>query len=591
MPEILDKCVAKLISQGKSKSSAFAICTASLKKSGKMDDQFISNLEEIEEGTEEFDELVAYAEENALLAWKAPTKRKAVPASHFFDPKNKKYPYKNSDGSVNCSGVLAAWKMAHGARSGKKASPSLIAKIKPFRDKCMKTDKKSKKQSELIHKFFVPLSESSFEAIQLADKPVDIQILKKGRFRHPWWGVLRFDDPFFEKLIKNFDNDVPQESIAFDFKHNPDWGAAAWVKKLYKDEASGDLMATVDLTGRGKDSIKSKEFRYFSSEYTDDYIEYSFEDEIVDGLVQEKEIKVSHGPALLGGGLTNRPFLKGMKPLFLSEDGDMVELEELTEPEEVTKEMEKTLEELKAEQEKLVAKVKGLEEDKGKTSKKELETVNDTLKDVVAQIKTLSEKKPEKKKDDAETKKLEEATKAAADAQAEVDKITKELEEKNKKLEEDDGKIKKLSDDVSALTKSVTSLMESNKDLQAEKYKLNIEKKLGDFRKAGAFPATIETIKPFLLSEESKSFSMKLSEEKDGKKEEIVIGLAEIVEKVLLSIPEEFRFSESEMSESVTTSTGKSKELSADDVQTYADEKKLSYEEAMIELSRDGKIE
>jgi|GEM_PF-3894804 len=45
MPEILDKCVDKLKKQGKSESSAFAICTASLKKSGKLDEKFISKLE------------------------------------------------------------------------------------------------------------------------------------------------------------------------------------------------------------------------------------------------------------------------------------------------------------------------------------------------------------------------------------------------------------------------------------------------------------------------------------------------------------------------------------------------------------------
>ena len=539
MPEILEKCVSKLISQGKSKSSAFAICTASLKKSGKMDDQFISSLEEIKEGTKEFDELLAYAEENNLLAWEA---------IHDGNPKLSK-------------------------------------------DRYMKNDKKIKSKSESIHKFFVPLSESSLEAIQLADKSANIQILKKGKFRHPWWGVLRFDDVFFSGLIRNFSNNIPQEGIAFDFKHNPDWGAAAWVKKLYTDDASGDLMATVEFTSKGKDSIKNKEFRYFSSEYTDDYVETTFEDEVVDGEIQEKEIRVNYGPALLGGGLTNRPFIKGMKPLFLSEDGDMVELEELTEPEEVTEEMEKTLKELKKEQEELTAKVTELEEANDKSSKKELETVNDTLKEVVNHIKALSDKKPEKKEDNPETKELEEATKKAADAQIEVERITKELEEKNKKLQEDNDKIKTLSDDVSALTKSVTSLMESNKDLQSEKYKLNIEKKFEDFRKAGAFPATIETIKPFLLSEESKKFSVKLSEEKDGKTEEVIVGLADLIEKVLLSIPEEFRFTDSELSESVRTPTGNSKELSVEDVQAYADEKKLSYEEALVNLSKEGKIE
>ena len=44
IPAILDKCVEKLKKQGKSESSAFAICTASLKKAGKLDENFLKKL-------------------------------------------------------------------------------------------------------------------------------------------------------------------------------------------------------------------------------------------------------------------------------------------------------------------------------------------------------------------------------------------------------------------------------------------------------------------------------------------------------------------------------------------------------------------
>ena len=36
MPKKLDDCVKKVIAQGKSESQAYAICTASLKKSGSL---------------------------------------------------------------------------------------------------------------------------------------------------------------------------------------------------------------------------------------------------------------------------------------------------------------------------------------------------------------------------------------------------------------------------------------------------------------------------------------------------------------------------------------------------------------------------
>jgi hypothetical protein len=78
---------------------------------------------------EDLEERKIYEDCRGLESWKAPTKRKDVPASHFFDSKNKKYPYKNPDGSINCGGVLAAKRMAAGARSGKKATPAIQARI------------------------------------------------------------------------------------------------------------------------------------------------------------------------------------------------------------------------------------------------------------------------------------------------------------------------------------------------------------------------------------------------------------------------------------------------------------------------------
>jgi len=61
--------------------------------------------------------------------WSAPTARADIPSSHFLDPKNKKYPYKNSDGSVNCGGLQAAYKAARGSRGAPKR-PTIAAKAK-----------------------------------------------------------------------------------------------------------------------------------------------------------------------------------------------------------------------------------------------------------------------------------------------------------------------------------------------------------------------------------------------------------------------------------------------------------------------------
>ena len=589
LPEILDECVEKLTKQGKSKSSAFAICTASLKKAGKLDEEFIESLSEVDEGSFEFDEMMVYAENHAYELWSAPTKRKDLPASHFFDPKNKKYPYRNPDGSVNCAGVMAAWKMAHGARSGKKASPGIVSRIKPYRDKCMKS--KSKKQSEtLIRRFSFPVSEEMIsDSFELADKdkPVNVEILRKGRFKHPWWGILRFDDQFFNTLIRNFNSNIPQEEIAFDFQHRPELGAAAWVTKLFT--SNGSLMASVNLTDNGRDAIKKKQFKYFSAEYTDDYVEYHLEDEEnEEGVIVEKETKNSFGPCLLGGGLTNRPFIKGMKPVSLSEDGQIIEFEEIEEldddgfnfnlPEEVDIDMKKKLEDLQKEHDELKAQVVELKGKNDEESLKKLAEVEKNVEEIKEAIKKLQ---------DGGEKTLEDLQHDLEDAKKALEAKETELKELSEKSEQKDEETKKLKEDVKALSDDVTKLMKSNEVLQKEKHKSEMKEELHKFKEMGVFPATIEVLTPILLSEGAENFTVTLSEIPEGKEkpEEKKYTFVGVLNKIFSSIPKEYRFSEDE-----TTTVGEKTVLSVDDVQKYADEKKLSYSDALIALSKEGKI-
>lgn len=87
-----------------------------------------------------------YIDHDAIQCWTAPTKRKDIPKSHFFDPKNKKYPYKDSNGKINCGGVLAAKQAAAGARSGKKASAAIRARINSVWKNSCEKNKKEKKE-------------------------------------------------------------------------------------------------------------------------------------------------------------------------------------------------------------------------------------------------------------------------------------------------------------------------------------------------------------------------------------------------------------------------------------------------------------
>ncbi|HUW49218.1 MAG TPA: phage protease [Patescibacteria group bacterium] len=508
IPEILDKCVAKVQKQGKSKSSAFAICTAQLKKAGKLDEAFLAKLDE--------DEFVNQLEEELMA------------------------------------------------------------------------DKKTKPPS--FHKFLFQVPELSNDQIQLAEKSktVRVQCLKAGIFRHQWYGTLRFNSDFFQSMIRNFEADVPQERIAFDFKHNSQDGAAAWVESLEEDGKG--LWAEVELTAKGLKAIKEKEFLYFSSEYTEDYIDYKFKEGTDEkGNAVEEETKISHGPTLLGGGLTNRPFLKGMAPVTLSEDGtEYIALEELTEAnpnhtsEEVKVDMNE-MEKLQKQLEEANARIAELEDAKTKKDKKELSDLQVKVTELEGQIATLSEVPPKGKK-------LEDPEPKEGDA--------KQLEEANQKLQEKEAEVRALQEaqaasdaKLEALTGVVTKLQDSNTVLSTERTTAKVEKSLADLKALGVFPGTLEVIRPVLMSDEGRGFNVTLSEEaEDGTKTETKRSLAEIMVDVFTSIPEAHRFSEDERSESNTTPTGGAVTLSVKDVEKYAKEHELEYADALIALDKEGKL-
>jgi hypothetical protein len=93
----------------------------------------------------------AILEDNDLLYfWTAPTARAKVPANHFLDQKNKKYPYKDSKGSVNCGGLMAAYKAARGARGAPKR-PEVAAKAKRLLTAHCGKSVKEKKASESVY--------------------------------------------------------------------------------------------------------------------------------------------------------------------------------------------------------------------------------------------------------------------------------------------------------------------------------------------------------------------------------------------------------------------------------------------------------
>lgn len=240
MPKELDKCVNSLLKQGKSKESAYAICTASLKKTGKLaDDEAKEELLNVGFNEDDIKNIL-----NDKFSVSIPIKL-------------------NEDGTVG--------------------------------------------------------------------DITDIEMLKTGFFFHSMYGSINITDNVLNSFIKNFKANILGRDIAFDVEHDYTEGATGWLKKLRKvNRKNSDkdertfLVGSVDFTDLGRDLIKSGKYKYFSIEYSLDFKD-------------REDHNKSYGPTVLGGALTNRPYIPGLRPIKVgdkikfSEDEKLVENESFKE--------------------------------------------------------------------------------------------------------------------------------------------------------------------------------------------------------------------------------------------------------------------
>ena len=151
---------------------------------------------------------------------------------------------------------------------------------------------------------------TEYDLSSMNNGQLKIEMLREGNYHHEIYGDFSVTEDTIDSIIKNFKDNVVQREISFDYSHLPELPAAAWVKNLGKTKRDINGMKTVliglvEPTVRGIESLKNKEFKYFSSEYTDNFI--------------DRETGKTFGPTLKGGGLTNRPWIPGLAPITLSE--------------------------------------------------------------------------------------------------------------------------------------------------------------------------------------------------------------------------------------------------------------------------------
>lgn len=145
-----------------------------------------------------------------------------------------------------------------------------------------------------------------------ARAPKRIQIMRVGTFQTPSGAKVPITQDTLLSVKKNFDDRVRGIDLAVDLNHHEDHAAVGWFEAL-QIEGEG-LWAEINWTPKGEKVLAEKEFRYFSPEFNFNY--------------QDNETSERFGPTLLGGGLTNRPVIKGMQPAVeLAESrGDTMDL-------------------------------------------------------------------------------------------------------------------------------------------------------------------------------------------------------------------------------------------------------------------------
>jgi len=206
----------------------------------------------------------------------------------------------------------------------------------------------------------------------------EIEILKVGNWEHPIYGELIITEERLKRFKENFDLGI-RKGVAIDVEHKSDEGAVGWVKNLtIKDDS---LFALVEWTNEGIQLIRNKKFRFFSPEFDDYYEDAKTGEEFRD--------------VLIGGAITNRPFLQDLQEVVLSENSIIEGFKK--KGGEDNKFMKK--EELK---EKLLADPDFSPKKEDKVSDKMLSEV----KEEIASDKKLAEEKEAKKKAAEEKKKL-----------------------------------------------------------------------------------------------------------------------------------------------------------------------------------------
>lgn len=154
--------------------------------------------------------------------------------------------------------------------------------------------------------FIGPDFELEFAEVETGKSPAAPKrqaLLRVGKYTHPKYGDVEIRLSDLKAMVKNHEKKVRKVDSALDYGHNSGGEAAAWISSLAVD--GNTLFGEFEWVEDGKKAVEAKKWKYLSADFTLDY--------------EDNESRKKFGPTLLGAGLTNRPFVKGMEAVQLSE--------------------------------------------------------------------------------------------------------------------------------------------------------------------------------------------------------------------------------------------------------------------------------
>jgi hypothetical protein len=125
-----------------------------------------------------------------------------------------------------------------------------------------------------------------------------------GQYEHPVYGPIDITPDKVKQFAQNVKDGVRGTELDIDYDHKANGGeAAGWVKDA---EARPDgLWLLVEWTKTAYQKLKEKAYRYFSPEYRDEW--------------EHPKDGTKYQNVLFGGAVTNRPFLKDIMAINMSE--------------------------------------------------------------------------------------------------------------------------------------------------------------------------------------------------------------------------------------------------------------------------------